>query len=358
VTGSDYMNRALFHAARGRGRTTPNPVVGAVVVTPDGVVVGHGSHERSGEAHAEVLALAMAGSRARGATLYCTLEPCSHVGRTGPCVSRIVEAGIARVVASVEDPNPLVRGRGFAYLRGHGVVVEVGVGAAEATRLNRPFFSLIRDRRPFVTLKAATSLDGCIAEAPGRRTLLSSKAARRHSHVVRAAVDAIAVGIGTVLVDDPRLTARGPFRERPLARVVFDRRLRMPLGARLLSTRAAGPVIIMTTAEAAQSDRRRELEALGAEIVVTDGSVSAGLRALGDRQIGWLLLEGGAALHAAAWDERVVDQVCLYVAPRALGPHGVRLLSGRPLRISALEDLRVEPIGPDVLMEGYVHRSR
>jgi diaminohydroxyphosphoribosylaminopyrimidine deaminase/5-amino-6-(5-phosphoribosylamino)uracil reductase len=212
VTGSDYMNRALFHAARGRGRTTPNPVVGAVVVTPDGVVVGHGSHERSGEAHAEVLALAMAGSRARGATLYCTLEPCSHVGRTGPCVSRIVEAGIARVVASVEDPNPLVRGRGFAYLRGHGVVVEVGVGAAEATRLNRPFFSLIRDRRPFVTLKAATSLDGCIAEAPGRRTLLSSKAARRHSHVVRAAVDAIAVGIGTVLVDDPRLTARGPFR--------------------------------------------------------------------------------------------------------------------------------------------------
>ena len=169
LTASDYMTRALFHAARGRGRTSPNPMVGAVVVSPEGVVLGQGFHARAGEPHAEIYALDEAGEGTQGATLYCTLEPCSHIGRTGPCVVRIVESGIARVVAAVEDPNPLVRGRGFAYLKGHGVDVEVGLGAATATCLNQPFFTLTRERRPFVVLKAATSLDGYIAESPGRR---------------------------------------------------------------------------------------------------------------------------------------------------------------------------------------------
>ena len=251
LTASDYMTRALFHAARGRGRTSPNPMVGAVVVSPDGVVLGQGFHARAGEPHAEIYALDAAGEGAQGATLYCTLEPCSHVGRTGPCVVRIVEAGIARVVAAVEDPNPLVRGRGFAYLKGHGVDVEVGLGAATATCLNQPFFTLTREQRPFVVLKAATSLDGCIAESPGRRTSLTSDVANRHAQRVRAEVDAIGVGSGTVLADDPLLTPRGPFRERPLTRVIFDRRLRTPPEARVLSTRDAGPVIIVTTAAGA-----------------------------------------------------------------------------------------------------------
>src|SRR5262245_19238760 len=225
MTPDDYMARALFHAARGRGRTSPNPMVGAVVVRPDGVIVGQGSTEPAGGAHAEIEALDEAGEQARGATLYCTLEPCSHVGRTGPCVVRIVEAGIARVVASVEDPNPLVQGKGFAFLREHGVSVQVGPGAAEATELNQPFFTRMREKRPFIVLKAAVSLDGCISERAGRRTMLTSESANRHAHLVRAEADAIGVGIGTVLADDPWLTVRGAFRERPLIRVVFDRRL-------------------------------------------------------------------------------------------------------------------------------------
>ena len=281
VTPSDYMARALFHAARGRGRTSPNPLVGAVVVSADGVVVGQGYHERAGDAHAEVRALDAAGPGARGGTLYCTLEPCAHVGRTGPCVLRIVEAGIARVVAAVEDPNPLVRGQGFAFLKTHGVAVEVGLGELSARTLNQPFFTLIRERRPFVVLKAAMSTDGCIAAAPSVRTSLTSDAANRHAQRVRAEIDAIGVGVGTVLVDDPLLTARGAYRSRPLIRVVFDRRLRMPPAARLLSTRAAGPVIIVTTASgAAQADRRARLEASGAEVDRGPGChVSRGARA-------------------------------------------------------------------------------
>ena len=223
MTADDYMRRALFLAACGRGRTSPNPMVGAVVVSNDGVIVGQGFHQRAGGPHAEVHALEMAGDRARCATLYCTLEPCCHVGRTGPCVCRIVEAGIGQVVAAVQDPNPAVNGRGFEYLRAHGVDVRTGVGAAAAARLNQPFFTLMRARRPFVILKAATSLDGRIAAAPGQRTDLTSPAARRHAHVVRAEVDAIGVGVGTILIDDPLLTVRGVHRERPLTRVVFDR---------------------------------------------------------------------------------------------------------------------------------------
>ena len=360
LTPSDYMARALFHAARGRGRTSPNPLVGAVVVSADGVVVGQGFHERAGDAHAEVRALDEAGTRARGGTLYCTLEPCVHVGRTGPCVVRIVEAGISRVVAAVEDPNPLVRGQGFSFLRQRGVNVEVGLGETTATTLNQPFFTLIRERRPFVVLKAATSKDGCIAETPGRRTWLTSEAADRHSHRVRAEIDAIGVGVGTVLADDPLLTARGAYRARPLTRVVFDRSLRTPPGARLLSTRDAGPVIIVTTAVAAsRADVRRDLEARGADIVVApDSTLRAALGRLGERNICSLLLEGGAAIHQAAWDEGLADFVRLYVTPHTVGPAGLRFLNGRPFSSAGLFEARVEPLGPDVLIEGYVHGPR
>jgi diaminohydroxyphosphoribosylaminopyrimidine deaminase/5-amino-6-(5-phosphoribosylamino)uracil reductase len=354
------MARALFHAARGSGRTSPNPLVGAVVVSADGVVVGQGFHERAGEPHAEVHALAAAGTRARGATLYCTLEPCCHQGRTGPCVSRIVDAGVVRVVAAVEDPNPAVRGRGFAILRARGVTVEVGLSAETAVALNLPFFTLMRERRPFVILKAATSLDGRIAEAPGRRTLLTSAAANRHAHRVRAEIDAIGVGSGTILSDDPDLTPRGAFRERPLVRVVFDRRLRTPPTARVLSTPDAGPVIIVTTAAAADNaDLRTILEARGAQIeVAADDTFRAALERLAARQVGSLLLEGGAAVHAAAWDEGLVDYVRLYVTPHVLGDGAVPLLPDRSFSSAALRERRISPLGPDVLIEGYVHGSR
>jgi len=354
------MARALFHAARGRGRTSPNPLVGAVVVSADGVVVGQGFHERAGGAHAEVNALDEAGARARGGTLYCTLEPCAHVGRTGPCVVRIMGAGVTRVVAAVEDPNPLVRGQGFAFLRDHGVKVEIGLGETRATTLNQPFFTLMRERRPFVVLKAAMSKDGCIAEVPGRRTFLTSMQANRHAQRVRAEIDAIGVGVGTILADDPLLTARGAFRSRPLTRVIFDRQLRTPPAARVLSTPDAGPVIIVTTPPAADRvETRRTLEARGAEVLVSpDATLTTAIRCLGEREIGSLLLEGGSAIHQAAWDEGVADFVRLYVTPHEIGPTGLRFLNGRAFSAASLFEARVEPLGPDMLIEGYVHGPR
>jgi diaminohydroxyphosphoribosylaminopyrimidine deaminase/5-amino-6-(5-phosphoribosylamino)uracil reductase len=353
---ADYIERALFLAERGRGRTSPNPMVGAVIVSASGVVVGQGYHERAGEPHAEVRALNLAGDNARGATMYCTLEPCCHVGRTGPCVDRIVDAGITRVVASMEDPNPAVQGRGFAYLRARSVQVDVGAGGEQALRLNQPFLTLMQRHRPFVILKAATSIDGCIARSRSARTYLTSAAANRHAHAFRAEVDAIGVGVGTVVADDPLLTVRGVYRQRPLTRVVFDRRLRMPTGARLLSTLDAGPVIIVTTPRA-RLDARREFEARGALVeLAADDSLTASLDCLARRSISSLLLEGGAALHGAAWDERVVDFVRLYVAQTGIGREGVPFLEHRDFATGDLIERRVETLGEDTLIEGYVHR--
>ena len=354
-----WMRRALAHARRGLGRTTPNPVVGACIVSEDGVVLGQGAHERAGEAHAEVHALEEAGEQARGATLYCTLEPCVHVGRTGPCTDRIIAAGIRRVVAAMEDPYPQVRGRGFATLRAHGIQVDVGACEEEAARLNQPFLTTVRTGRPFVILKAATSLDGRIAARAGERTAITSSQALRHAQYQRAMVDALGVGSETVLVDDPLLTAREIFRERPLVRVLFDRRLRTPPGARVLTTLAAGPVIILTTRQAKQEfpHRADALERAGATVVAPElnGLVPA-LHELAARDIQSLLVEGGAALHAGLWDAGVVDYVQMYVAPMTLGSEGVPMLDGRDFMAAALLEQRVDQLGPDVLIEGYVHR--
>jgi diaminohydroxyphosphoribosylaminopyrimidine deaminase/5-amino-6-(5-phosphoribosylamino)uracil reductase len=306
-----------------------------------------------------VHALDEAGEAARGATLYCTLEPCAHTGRTGPCTERVIAAGIRRVVAAMEDPFPLVQGRGFAALRAHGIDVEVGVERDAAARLNQPYLSALRTGRPFVTLKAATSLDGRIAEAPGRRTALTSLPAIRHAHCVRAQVDAVAVGSGTVLVDDPLLTVREVYRERPLTRVVFDRRLRVLPSARLLTTLSTGPVIVLTSTLAMRDGGAAidGLRAAGATVLATErDDCRSGLELLGSLGIQSVLLEGGAALHGAAWDEDVVDAVQLYVAPVSLGRDGVPLLDGRGFASTALLERRVDLLGPDVLIEGYVHR--
>jgi diaminohydroxyphosphoribosylaminopyrimidine deaminase/5-amino-6-(5-phosphoribosylamino)uracil reductase len=242
------MRRAIAHARRGLGRTTPNPIVGACIVSDEGVVLGQGAHEFAGGPHAEINALEEAGADARGATLYCTLEPCSHTGKTGPCTERIIAAGIRRVVAAMGDPFPRVNGRGFAALRAHGIEVDVGVEHDAAVRLNQPFLTAVRRGRPFVILKAATSLDGRIA-IEGERTPLTSAPALRHAQYMRAQVDAIGVGSETILVDDPLLTAREVYRERPLTRVLFDRRGRVPPTARIFSTLSAGPVVVVTSNE-------------------------------------------------------------------------------------------------------------
>lgn len=357
LSDDEYMRRALFLAARARGQTTPNPMVGAIVVAPDGTVVGRGYHARAGEPHAEVHALSDAGAVARGATLYCTLEPCCHVGRTPPCTDRIIEAGIRRVVASVEDPNPRVAGGGVARLRAHGIEVDVGAGRDESLRLNRPFFSAIRRQRPYVVAKAAVSLDGCIAAAGGRPMSLTSAPANRRSQSLRAEVDAIGVGSGTVLADDPRLTVRDIYRARPLVRVVFDRRLRVPPSARLFATQGQGPILVVSQegGDAGWVARRERLQRSGAIIVAPGepGLAPALERLTLEHEVHSLLLEGGPTLHAAAVAERLVDALRLIVTPRIAGPQGVPWI-GWP-GLSAVGPEIVEPCGPDVIIHRDVY---
>src|SRR5262249_12043293 len=258
-----FMRKAIALAERGRGTTSPNPLVGALIVDRDGIILGRGAHRVAGGPHAEVIALEDAGARARGATLYCTLEPCSHTGRTGPCAPLVAAAGIARAVIAMADPNPLVDGRGLAYLRDCGIAVTVGVARDRAAEQTAVSLTNVREKRPYVIVKAALSADGKLSAAPGVRTYLPGPAANRRIHRQRAEVDAIAVGSGTILADDPLLTARGAYRNRSLTRVVFDRRLRTPPTARVLSTLTAGPVIIVST-KVACADKEADAAALAA----------------------------------------------------------------------------------------------
>ena len=354
----EFMARALALAERGLGRTTPNPAVGACIVA-EGVVVGHGSTEPPGQRHAEIVALDAAGGRARGATLYCTLEPCAHTGRTGPCVDRIIAAAITRVVAAVEDPDPRVRGRGFDRLRHAGLTVEVGVGGAEAVRVNLPFFTVHGKGRPMVIAKVAASLDGCVAAAPGMRTALTSEAANRRVQRTREQVDAVAVGSGTLLADDPRLDVRELYRARPLVRAVFDRRLRTPADARIFTTLDAGPVVILTSAAAVarHPEVAEALTARGAVVVPdADPTFPNLLRRLLAFDVHAVLLEGGPVLHGAAFAADAVDIVQAYVAPISVGPGGVRASAALLQSLPALVGARVEAWGPDAVIEGYVHR--
>jgi diaminohydroxyphosphoribosylaminopyrimidine deaminase/5-amino-6-(5-phosphoribosylamino)uracil reductase len=348
------MSRALALAERGRGRTSPNPMVGAVVVDDGGVVVGHGFHEQAGGAHAEVRALRDAGTRARGATLYCTLEPCSHVGRTGACAPVVADSGVARVVVATGDPNPLVNGRGLEILRSRGIAVSTGVLEAEARSLNAPFFCVMTRRRPFITMKVAMSADHRIALRPGVRTPLTGASAFRLIHRDRAEVDAIAVGSSTVLADDPALTARGAFRYRPLVRVVFDSRLRTPPDARLFSTLNSGPVIIVSRPTSDPDEKRAEgLAAAGADILVA-GTLGETLEQLGTRGISSMIVEGGTTLHRAFWDAGFVDRVQMYMTPHRLGRDGLEWL---PLPLPGLGPVTRKRLGADILIEGYVHRA-
>lgn len=362
TAGDDaHMREALRLAAQGRGRTSPNPMVGAVIVDGRGVVVGSGHHARAGGDHAEVRALAEAGARARGATLFCTLEPCCHHGRTGPCVERIVAAGLARVVVAMADPNPLVNGKGIGFLRRRGITVDVGLREAEAVRLNEAFVTWVSERRPFVTLKAAISLDGCIAARAGARTALTSSAANRLVHALRAEADAVGVGSTTVLVDDPQLTARGDApRERPLTRVVFDRRLRTPPTAQLFATLEAGPVVVLTTepASAPARERAARLADAGAEIERLDAGrfLRSGFERLAARGVTSLVLEGGRRMHEAAWEAGLVDRVQVFVAPVELGPSGVAWMD-RGAVFGAFDTLSARACGPDLLLEADVHRT-
>ena len=360
-----FMQRALDLAARARGLTSPNPMVGAVVVR-DGVAIAEGFHRAAGEPHAEIEALAAAGARARGATLYVGLEPCVHHGRTPPCAPAVISAGIRRVVVAITDPNPLVGGRGVAMLREAGLEVVSGVLEAPASALNRIFLTAMRERRPHVTLKAAATLDGKIADVHGASKWITGDAARVEAHRLRSEADAIIVGIGTVLADDPALTVRldGPWPREPL-RVVLDSTARTPATARLIHAGTPARAIVAVGRDAPEA-RVRALEAAGVRILRcpgADGRVSPGdlLAELFSREVRGVLVEGGAEVAAAFVDAGLVDRVAMFFAPLVLG--GAKAPSivagaGRELkRALALGPLDVRRIGDDLFVEADVRRA-
>jgi len=364
------MRRALALARRGAGTTRPNPMVGAVVVRR-GRVLAEGYHRRPGSPHAEVDALAKLGGRAAGATVYVSLEPCDHLGRTPPCTRALLEAGVARVVVGVRDPNPLVDGRGIARLRRAGVQIDVGCLASECRDLNRAFFIWVTRKRPLVTLKVAASWDGFIADGLARPALapawLTGPEARAAAHALRAAHDAVLVGAGTVRADDPLLTdrrRRRGKRPQPL-RVIVDGRLSVRPSARVIATTAEAPTLVVGGHDAAPS-RIRALTAAGAEVVLLAAShqgrfsVEALLAELAAREIQSVLLEGGAAVHGAFIAAGLVDRVALFFAPRLLGGGlGIASGPGRPLAEALrLGPARLRQIGDDVLMEADVLGDR
>jgi len=354
------MARALRLAQQARGRTSPNPMVGAVVVSGSRIV-GRGYHHRAGQAHAEVLALRAAGTKARGATLYVTLEPCCHTDkRTPPCVPSVIASGVRRVVVAMRDPNPRVRGRGIARLRRAGIDVATGCLEDEAERLNEAYAHWIRTGRPFVMMKAAMTLDGKIATAAGVSKWITGEEARRDVHRLRSAVDAVMVGIETVLHDDPKLTARvkGTSARQPI-RIILDSTLRIPATATVLPS-PGGQVLIATTTHAAK-DRIDDLRARGAIVLplpAEEGrpSLRACLEELGRRGVTSVLLEGGATVNESALRAGLVDRVILYVAPALLGGQDARSVIGgtSPQVLSdarRLENLRITSVGNDLKIE-------
>ncbi|SEO30547.1 bifunctional diaminohydroxyphosphoribosylaminopyrimidine deaminase/5-amino-6-(5-phosphoribosylamino)uracil reductase RibD [Propionispora vibrioides] len=359
-----YMKQALMLAAQGLGRTSPNPVVGAVIVA-DGSIVGQGWHQAAGTPHAEVHALAQAGRLARNATLYVTLEPCCHHGRTGPCTDAIIAAGVKRVVVAMTDPNPLVRGKGIQKLRQHGLEVLEGVCAAEAAQLNEVFIKWIATGLPFGVLKTAITLDGKIATYTGHSKWITSERSREYVHGLRNMYDAILVGIGTVLADDPSLTTRLPGGGKNPIRVIVDSKGRIPLEAKLLCDCEA-PVIIAVGPEAS-AEKLAALQAKGAEVLTLPLVAGRGVSLrhlfveLGQRNITSILVEGGAEVNASVLAENVVDKVHWFIAPKIIGgktapgPVGGLGLSDMA-QATVLEDMQVKNIGKDILLTAYMQR--
>jgi len=377
------MRRALDLARAGVGLVSPNPAVGAVVVDSSEKEAGTGTHTYDGVKHAEVLALEQAGDRARGGSLFLNLEPCSHQGRTGPCADAILAAGIKRVVASMQDPNPRVAGEGFAKLRAAGIAVEVGLFEAEAKKLNESFAKYIRHGTPLVTLKGAMTLDGKIAPPPsGSRNptevaaggstggWITGEIARQHVHQLRHQHDAIMAGVGTVIADDPLLTDRsGLPRRRRLLRVILDSWLRLPQTSRLVKTAKDDVLVLCSSAD---ESKQREIEKLGILVeriaAMPDGrpDLADVMRHLGKREITSLLIEGGATVNWTALSSGVVDKLFLYYAPKILGEGSVPFAArqeavAHPISQHISEHgaiqarhLQLHQFGEDFAVEGYL----
>jgi diaminohydroxyphosphoribosylaminopyrimidine deaminase / 5-amino-6-(5-phosphoribosylamino)uracil reductase len=376
-TDEEFLRQALDLARRGIGLTSPNPNVGAVIVDDGGNVVGSGTHTYDGLKHAETLALEQAGDRARGATIYVNLEPCSHQGRTGPCADALIAAGIRRVVAGVLDPNPLVSGQGFSRLRAAGVSVASDLLADECQYVNEAFANYIRRRVPLVTLKTAMTLDGKIAPPPGESDnptalgsasvsggWITSDVARAHVQQLRHQSDAILVGVGTIIADDPLLTDRSNLpRRRPLLRVIVDSRLRLPLESRLVKSGHEDVLVVCSFAEEKRKQTLREhgirVEQLPA--ATPDGRPNLGklLELLGQLEITSLVVEGGAMINWAALHSGIVDKVFLYYAPKILAGSGAipfATASGFKSMSEAayVKSIRLHRFGEDFAVEGYL----
>jgi diaminohydroxyphosphoribosylaminopyrimidine deaminase / 5-amino-6-(5-phosphoribosylamino)uracil reductase len=373
-----FMREALELAQHGIALTSPNPCVGAIIVDAAGNVAGRGYHLYEGVKHAEVLALAQASDRARGGTLYLNLEPCSHQGRTGPCADAVISAGITRVFASMQDPNPLVGGKGFEKLRAAGIDVHVGLLEEDARQINEAFAKFACTKLPLVTLKAGMTLDGKIAPAPGSSETptalgagsasigwITSEEARAHVQELRHQMDVIMIGVGTVIADDPLLTDRtGLPRRRRLLRVVLDSRLRLPLESRLVKTVKDEDLLVFCSF--AEEKRKAELERRGIRVRQVAMAKQAGhpdlaevIMVLGEMELLSVLIEGGANVNWVALETGVVDKVFLYYAPKILGGTGsIPFAGGRGFRhmgeAAYVKKLRLHRFGEDFAVEGYL----
>lgn len=357
----DLLRRALELARSGAGTTSPNPMVGAIVARGE-KVIAEGFHARAGEEHAEEIALRRAGAEARGADLLVTLEPCAHHGRRPPCVEAIVRSGVRRVFACIQDPNPLVNGRGFARLREAGIEVRHGFLQSEARRLNEAYLKWIVSGRPFVSLKVAASLDGRIAGPPGSPRWITGEVARAQVQRLRFEADAVLIGSGTALADDPLLSVREPAPPKSIVKAVLDSRLRLPPAARLLQ-RAGGDRVLVYAARGADPGRARALREAGAEVIEAAGEpgrldLPSVLEDLGRREVVHLLCEGGAGVLSSFLRQRLADKLHLFVAPSLLGGQALAWCgeldgagSAGPLR---LRDCRPRVLDGDVWIEAYI----
>lgn len=355
-----FMDRALELARQADGWTSPNPLVGAVVVR-DGRIVGEGYHMKAGTPHAEVHALKMAGSKARGAALYVTLEPCCHHGRTPPCTDAVLKAGITRVVAAMEDPNPVVAGKGLRKLQAAGVEVKTGVLEQESRQLNEVFLKYIVSHEPFIAVKSAVTLDGKIATKTGSSQWITGSEARIMAHRLRHRYDAVLAGIGTVLADDPLLTVRVPGEKlKNPVRVIIDSQLKIPFNAQVLDTGQA-PTIIYTAG--VNSYKLEVLEDKGVEVVACPGEegrvdLAAVFRDLGKKGITGVLVEGGGEIHGSIFDRHLADKIYIFMAPKIVGSHrapGMIGGSGISRMGEAVKIYRrtIEQVGEDLLITGY-----
>lgn len=352
------MRRALSLARR--GNTSPNPMVGAVVVKA-GQIVGEGYHRKAGEPHAEVMALRRAGDLAKGATVYVSLEPCCHFGRTPPCTKALIEAKVGTVVAAMVDPNPKVAGQGLAELQSEGIKTEVGILEAEARKLNETFIKFITTGTPFVTLKMATTLDGKIATRTGDSKWITCEKSRRLVHGIRAKTDGVMVGIGTVLADDPELTARNTKKIGYPTRIIADSNARTPLEAKILSLPEGETIIAVTLG--ASGDKIRKLSEAGARIVIVDEldgrlNLQSLMKSLGEMKITSILIEGGGELAASALSSGIVDKLLVFVAPKIVGGKAAKTpVEGLGIASMAdalqYKDLKVRNMGCDILIEAY-----